>query len=196
MELFESSRSQVFAEQILNRNPNISDSLRDGCAFVHSGVVEMGSQARNRRTLRDAESFCGLRDILIIQFSYSSARRSESQTQHLRRSSNQITLLQMQLKPTNLRALHRLKRLLHDRLNRHKTLQLQPPDPLNHLPTNRLSLSTRTDNPLHSPTALLSQLHKRHLGALHTRILDPRSNRNCLPNIFLPDILQMYLLSR
>jgi hypothetical protein len=54
VELLESVLSQVFAEEIFDRNPNIGDCLTDWCSLVHSRIVEMCGQTSKRCTFRDA----------------------------------------------------------------------------------------------------------------------------------------------
>ena len=161
---------------------------------MHSRIVEMCRQTRNGRSLSDAQPLHRLGNILIIQLPDSSTRGPKAQAQHLRRRSDKVTPLQMQLVPTNLGALDRLQGLLHNRLHGNKALQPQSPNPLHHLLGHRLAFRARRHDALDRPVPLLPQLHERHLGALHPRILDPSSHRDRLAHMLLANILQMRLV--
>jgi hypothetical protein len=73
---------------------------------MHSWIIQVRRQTRNRRTLCNTQLLRRLRYILIIEPPHRSARGSQTQSQHLRRRSNQVAFQQMQFETLNLRTLN------------------------------------------------------------------------------------------
>lgn len=170
---------------------------------MHDNVVQVSQHGRCRRTTLGLLLLGGLLRLrlLVAKVGDGTVRSSQGHAQRRGSSSNDEELGDVQLKLGHAAALDGRKGLLDGGLDGDEAFGVDGAHPLYHaladdgLSVVRLVVGRSADDALDGPVALLAQLDKGHLGALHARVLQPCPDDDRLSKVGLADVLEVDVLS-